>query len=115
MYARYNPRPYPYRMRYYSLDPYYYGRYYNPYYGYSTNVIDSQVANVNQSINNFGDMIDVNQNSNIYQLRTPEPTPMPIEEPVTLPVEELIVPLIEEPVIPPAENTVFNRATFLPN
>lgn len=102
-------------MRYYSLDPYHYARYYNPYYNYSTNVIDSQIANVNQSINNFGNMMDVNQNSNIYQLRAPEPTPASIEEPVTLPVEEPILPLIEEPVISPVETAVFNRATFLPN
>jgi hypothetical protein len=60
MYARYQP---------YS----YHRRYYNPYYSYSRNIVDSQVSEVNQSINNFGDMIDVTQNSDVYQLMTPEP------------------------------------------
>ena len=58
-----NYRPYPYYRRYYNLDPYYYRRYYNPYY----NVIDSNIANVDQDITNFGDMTDVTQNSVIYQ------------------------------------------------
>ena len=68
MYSRY--QPYSYQRRYYNINPYYYGRYYNPY---GTNVIDSQVSDVNQSINNFGDMTNVNQDSNVYQLMTPEP------------------------------------------
>ncbi len=60
-------RPYPYYRRYYNLDPYYYRRYYNPYY----NIIDSNIANVDQNITNFGDMIDVSQDSVIYQSLTP--------------------------------------------
>ncbi len=67
---RWNYRPYPYYRRYYNLDPYYYRRYYNPYY----NVIDSNIANVDQNITNFGDMTDVNQDSLIYQsLSSPNP------------------------------------------
>jgi hypothetical protein len=67
MYYRY--QPYPYYRRYYNLDPYYYRRYYNPYY----NVIDSQIANVDQSMINYGDMADVSQDSVIYQSRTAKP------------------------------------------
>jgi hypothetical protein len=93
MYARY--QPYPYQRRHYNIDPYYYGRYYNPYYNYQQNVIDSQIADVNQSINNFGDMTDVNQNSNVYQLMTPEPEIPLVEETI----EEVMVyePMVEEP------------------
>ena len=82
MYYRYQPSPY-YR-RYYNLDPYYYRRYYNPYYNYQQNIIDSQISDVNQSINNFGDMTDVIQDSNVYQL---------MAEPVGL----CTSPMIEEP------------------
>jgi hypothetical protein len=64
----YRYRPYPYYRRYYNLDPYYYRRYYNPY-----NIFDSQIANVDQSIINYGDMADTSQDSVIYQLRTPAP------------------------------------------
>jgi ABC-type antimicrobial peptide transport system permease subunit len=71
MYYRY--QPYPYYNRYYNLNPYYYGRYYNPYYNYQRNIIDSQISDVNQSINNFGSMTDVIQDANVYQLMTPEP------------------------------------------
>lgn len=67
MYYRY--QPYPYYRRYYSIDPYYYRRYYYPYY----NVIDSQIADVNQSIINYGDMTDVIQDSDIYQSMSPPP------------------------------------------
>jgi hypothetical protein len=67
MYARY--QPYSYQRRYYDINPYYYGRYYNPYYNYSTNVVDSQVANVDQNMVNFGDMTNVNQDSNVFQSR----------------------------------------------
>jgi hypothetical protein len=98
MYPRY--QPYPYQRRYYNVDPYYYGRYYNPYYNYSTNVIDSQVSDVNQSINNFGNMTDVNQNSNVYQLRSPEPEIPVVEETVEEPtVSDLMVeePTVSEP------------------
>jgi hypothetical protein len=80
---------YLYPRRYYNINPYYYGRYYNPYYNYSTNVVNSQISDVNQSINNFGDMTDVNQNSNVYQLMTPDPVTPPVEpisEPPILPV-----------------------------
>jgi len=65
MYYRY--RPYPYYRRYYNLDPYYYRRYYNPYYS----IYDSQIANVDQSIINVGDMANVTQDSTINQFRTP--------------------------------------------
>ncbi len=61
--------PYPYYRRYYSVDPYYYRRYYYPYY----NVIDSQIADVDQSIINYGDMIDVIQDSDVYQSMAPAP------------------------------------------
>ena len=73
MYYRF--QPYPYYRRYYNLNPYYYGRYYNPYYNYQQNIIDSQIADVNQNINNFGDMSDVIQDSNIYQLMSAETEP----------------------------------------
>ena len=69
----YRYQPYPYYRRYYNLDPYYYGRYYNPYYNYQQNIIDSQVATVDQNMVNFGDMSNVTQDANIYQLRTPAP------------------------------------------
>jgi hypothetical protein len=72
MYYRY--QPYPYYRRYYNLDPYYYRRYYSPYYNYQQNVIDSQIANVDQNMVNFGDMTNVSQDANIYQLRSPGPT-----------------------------------------
>lgn len=55
--------PYPYHRRYYNIDPYYYRRYYNPY-----NIYNSQISDVNQNITNFGDMTDVIQNSDVYQL-----------------------------------------------
>ena len=89
MYYRY--QPYPYHMRYYNLDPYYYRRYYNPYYNYQQNIIDSQIADVNQSITNFGDMTDVIQNSDVYQSMTPAQEPeivnvSPVSEPVIQPI-----------------------------
>lgn len=65
MYYRY--QPYPYYRRYYNLDPYYYRRYYTPYYNYQQNIVDSQLSNVDQSIVNYGDMIDVIQDSDVYQ------------------------------------------------
>ena len=68
MYYRY--QPYPYYRRYYNLDPYYYRRYYSPY-----NIIDSQIATIDQNMVNFGDMTNVTQDANIYQLRTPAPEP----------------------------------------
>ncbi len=69
----YRHLPYPYYRRYYTPAPYYYGRYYSPYYNYQQNIIDSQIANVDQSIVNYGDMTDVIQDSDIYQLMTPAP------------------------------------------
>ena len=81
MYYRY--QPYPYYRRYYNLDPYYYRRYYSPY-----NIIDSQVATIDQNMVNFGDMTNVTQDANIYQLRTPAPEP------------EVVEPVLEpEPVV----------------
>ena len=68
----YRYQPYPYYRRYYNLDPYYYRRYYSPYYNYRQNIIDSQVATIDQNMVNFGDMTNVNQDANIYQLRTPD-------------------------------------------
>jgi len=62
MYHRYYYRPYPYYRRYYIIDPYYYRRYYSPY-----NIIDSQIANIDQSIINHGDMNDVYQDIDVYQ------------------------------------------------
>jgi hypothetical protein len=80
MYYRY--QPYPYYRRYYSIDPYYYGRYYNPFYNYQQNIVDSQISDIDQSIVNYGDMIDVNQDANVYQSMTPAPET--IEEPPTI-------------------------------
>ena len=51
-------RPYPYYDHYWPYRPYY-----NDYYLY-----DSNVANVDQAITNFGDMQDVYQNSYINQI-----------------------------------------------
>lgn len=70
MFYRYGP--YPFHRRYYNLNPYYYHRYY-PFRNYSQNIMDSQIANIDQNMINYGDMTDVSQNSNIYQLRTPDP------------------------------------------
>lgn len=88
MYSRY--QPYPYYRRYYNIDPYYYRRYYSPYYNYQQNVIDSQIANVDQNMVNFGDMTNVNQDSNVFQSMAPAPenvgvcteTPPPLILPV---------------------------------
>jgi hypothetical protein len=66
----YRYQPYPYYRRYYNLDPYYYRRYYSPY-----NIIDSQIATIDQNMVNFGDMTNVTQDANIYQLRAPAPEP----------------------------------------
>ena len=71
MYYRY--QPYPYHRRYQNFNPYYYPRYYNPYYNYQQNIIDSQIAEVDQSIINYGDMTDVIQNADVYQSMSPEP------------------------------------------
>jgi hypothetical protein len=95
MYYRY--QPYPYYRRYYNLDPYYYRRYYSPYY----NIIDSQVATIDQNMVNFGDMTNVTQDANIYQLRTPAPEP---ESVGVLPEPEVVEPVVEPPVeVPPVE------------
>lgn len=99
-YNRY--QPYPYYRRYYNIDPYYYRRYYNPY-----NIYNSQISDVNQNITNFGDMTDVIQNSDVYQLMA-EPVGIctliirPGEEPVTVgmctsPMEAPQEPLPEDP------------------
>ena len=109
MYTRY--QPYSYQRRYYNIDPYYYGRYYNPYYNYQQNVIDSQIADVNQNITNFGDMTDVNQNSNVYQ-HMAEPVGVatliirPGEEPVT-------VGMCTSPMEPPQELPPEDPATSI--
>ena len=79
MYFRY--QPYSYQRRYYNIDPYSYRRYYNPY-----NIYNSQISDVNQSINNFGDMTNVNQDSNVYQLMSAEPDAPSTEEPVVPPI-----------------------------
>jgi hypothetical protein len=85
MYYRY--RPYPYYRRYYNLDPYYYRRYYSPYY----NIIDSQIATIDQNMVNLGDMTNVTQDANIYQLRSSVLenvgicTKPPVEEPIVEP------------------------------
>ncbi len=82
----YRYQPYPYYRRYYNLDPYYYRRYYSPYYNYQQNIIDSQIADVDQSVINYGDMSDVYQDANVYQLRSSESvgvgicTEQPLEE-----------------------------------
>lgn len=94
MYYRYHP--YPFYMRHYNVTPYNYRRYYNPYYNYQQNIFDSQIADVNQSIVNYGDMNDVIQNSDIYQSMTPEPENIvictsPPDEPPN--VESIVVPM----------------------
>jgi ABC-type antimicrobial peptide transport system permease subunit len=90
----YRYRNYPYYRRYYNLNPYYYGRYYNPYYNYQQNIIDSQIADVDQSVINYGDMSDVIQDSYIYQSMEPAPvSPEPVEVP----------PVEPPPVEPPTE------------
>jgi hypothetical protein len=94
MYYRY--QPYPYYRRYYNLDPYYYRRYYSPYYNYQQNIIDSQVATIDQNMVNFGDMTNVTQDANIYQLRTPAPENVGVcTEP------PLLEPVVEPPVLSP--------------
>lgn len=94
MYYRF--QPYPYYNRFYNMNPYYYGRYYNPFYNYQQNIIDSQLANVNQRIINYGDMNDVIQDSDIYQSMEPVPEPPVPEPPVPEPVPE---PPIPEPPV----------------
>jgi hypothetical protein len=76
----YGFRPYPYYRRYYNIDPYYYRRYYYPY-----NIINSQIAGIDQSMINFGDMTNVSQDANIYQLRTPESEPQENNGSIVLP------------------------------
>ncbi len=78
MYYKY--QPYPFYNRYYNIDPYYYRKYYNPYYNYMQNIINSQIANSDQNIVNYGDMSDVIQDSVINQSMAPPPTPT--EEPI---------------------------------
>jgi hypothetical protein len=73
----YNYRPYPYYRRYYNIDPYYYRRYYYPSY----NIVDSQIADTDQSIINYGDMTDVIQDTNVFQSMAPPP---PEEKPSVL-------------------------------
>jgi hypothetical protein len=85
MYYRY--QPYPYYRRYYNLDPYYYRRYYSPYY----NIIDSQIATIDQNMVNFGDMTNVTQDANIYQLRAPAPEPVVEPAPEPEPIVQLPV------------------------
>ena len=88
----YRYQPYPYYRRYYNLDPYYYRRYYNPYYNYQQNIVDSQIADIDQSINNFGDMTDVIQDADIYQSMTPEP----VEENVGVGIEQPPQPIVPQ-------------------
>jgi hypothetical protein len=95
MYYRY--QPYPYYKRFYNISPYHYGRYYNPYYA----IYDSQIANVNQRLVNYGTMTDVIQNSDIYQLRTPPAENVGVcTEPPAEPQEEVV------PTEVPTEPTV---------
>ncbi len=92
--------PYPYYRRYYSVDPYFYRRYYNPYY----NIIDSQVSDIDQSVINYGDMTDVIQDADVYQSMTPEPKVIELNKkesteddhqnsqgPISIPAEMLII------------------------
>jgi hypothetical protein len=87
MYYRY--QPYPYYRRYYNLDPHYYRRYYSPY-----NIIDSQIANIDQNMVNFGDMTNVTQDANRYQLRAAAPEPESIGICTVSPEPE---PVVESP------------------
>lgn len=97
----YSYQPYPYYRRYYNLDPYYYRRYYSPYYNYQQNIIDSQLANVDQSIINYGDMTDVIQDSDIYQAMTPEPVGL-----CTAPAVEPLLEASAEPSLDPPPSLI---------
>jgi hypothetical protein len=98
MYYRY--RPYPYYRRYYNLDPYYYRRYYNPYYG----IYNSQIADVDQSIINYGDMNDAIQDSYIYQSRALPPTAQEENNDNQMPPEDIEPePMPPEPIMPPED------------
>jgi hypothetical protein len=53
------------------------------------NIVDSQVSDIDQSINNFGDMSDVIQDANVYQSMAPASEsvgictePIPITQPI---------------------------------
>jgi hypothetical protein len=83
----YRYQPYPYYRRYYNLDPYYYRRYYSPY-----NIIDSQIATIDQNMVNFGDMTNVTQDANIYQIRTPAPEPESVGVCTVSPEVESVTP-----------------------
>lgn len=61
-------QPFPYYRRYYDISPYHYWRYYIPHNNYQQNVIDSQISDVDQNITNYGNMSDVIQDTNVYQL-----------------------------------------------
>lgn len=91
--------PYPYYRRYYNINPYHYRRYYNPYYS----IFDSQYSNIDQSINNFGNMTDVYQDADVYQLRTPAPIaeePVPEPETITEEHETITEPVVIDNVLP---------------
>lgn len=60
--------PYPHYRRYYNINPYFHRRYYNPYY----NIFNGQYSNIDQGIINYGDMTDVYQDANVYQLMSPK-------------------------------------------
>lgn len=121
MYYKYPP--YPYFNRYYNINPYnYYRRYYNPYYNYQQNIIDSQIANVDQSIINYGDMNDVIQDSDIYQSMasdpefveivvvespTEQPVETPPEPPTSVPTPHVELPPVELPPEIPQEIPLF--------
>ena len=81
------------------MDPYYYRRYYSPYYNYQQNIVDSQIANVDQNITNYGSMTDVIQNSDIYQSMAVAPVAENIgicTEPPVVPAPEEDLPVITE-------------------
>jgi hypothetical protein len=96
MYYRYVP--YPYYRRYYNINPYYYGRYYYPFY----NVVDSQIADVDQSIVNYGDMIDVIQDADVYQSMAKAPEVSEASVSPEINNTEIVTTVSEKPVqLPP--------------
>jgi hypothetical protein len=73
------------------------------------NIVDSQISDVDQSIVNYGDMIDVIQDANVYQSMTPTPASVPAETqdvsalPPPPPPHEHTNPITHIPEILPAE------------
>jgi len=67
----YRYQPYPYYRRHYNISPLFYRNYYNPYYQYMQNIINSQIATVDQRLVNYGSTTNVSQDSTINQILNP--------------------------------------------